>query len=159
MGDHIDALEAIVDIREAARLKAISPNSDAAGASIERVDDLATDGRRRLFPTAVPRPEWTVDIVKPRDERLHAALMRVLLAEHFADQLLPAVSPFRHCGIRVRFPERANVWISLQQRVVDTCRTCKEISLRAGLVRGLEHVRINQDASQTFNPESLDKAH
>src|SRR5207237_8556386 len=92
-------------------------------------------------------------------ERLHAALMPVLLTEHFADQLLPAVSPLRHRGIRVGLPKRANVRISLQQRVVDTRRACKEISPRAGLVGGLEHVRIDEDASQTFDSKPFDKAH
>src|SRR5438477_10717380 len=112
MRDHVDALEAIVDIREAPRLKTISPDPDSPRARVERLDDLAANSRWRLFPAAVPRPKWAIHVVKSRDERLHAALMPVLLTEHFADQFFPAVSPFRHRGIRVRLPERANVWIS-----------------------------------------------
>jgi len=159
MRDHVNALHTVVNIHEAAGLLARAPDVDAQILFINRLDHLAAHRGGRLFAAAVPGAVRAVNIVETRDERLHAALVPVFLAEHFGNQFLPAVAALGHRRIRVALFQRANLRVLLQQRVVGAGRAGIKITARAGLVGGLDHVRVDENRAQTFHAEPLDETH
>ena len=64
--DHLGALEAVVDVHEAARLLAGAPDLDLVTARQLGLDDLAADRRRRFLAATGPRAVRPVDIVVTR---------------------------------------------------------------------------------------------
>ena len=116
--DHVDALDAVVDIHEAAGLRAVAPDLDLAAAAVLGGDHLTADGRRGLLAAAVPGAVRAVDVVEAGDVRLQPTLLPVLLAEDLGHQLFPAVAALGHGGVGVRFLQRPDVGILLDRDVV-----------------------------------------
>src|SRR6266478_9564990 len=90
--DHVNALHAIINIHEAARLETIAPNLDSQIVLIDRLNHLAANRGRGLFTSAIPGPVRAVNIVKAGDEGLHAPFRPVFLAEYFTHQFFPAIA-------------------------------------------------------------------
>ena len=67
--DLADALDAVVDVHEAAGLLAVAPDLDLVLAGLLGVNHLAADRGRRLFAAAVPGAVRAVDIVEAGDAR------------------------------------------------------------------------------------------
>ena len=88
-----------------------------------------------------------------------AALGPVLLAEHLAHQLLPAVAALGHGRVGIRLLQRRGVGSLLQLGVVGAGGRGEEIPLGARAIRRFDHVRVDEDAAQALDPEPLDEAH
>src|SRR5262249_12659185 len=82
VGDHVDALHAVIDIHEASRGGAIAPDEYLVRTGVPSFYHLARNGGRNLLASAVPSTLRPVDVMEARDERLHAALRRIFLADH-----------------------------------------------------------------------------
>ena len=69
VGPHqpVDALDAVVDVAERARLLAVAPDLDLDVAGQLRDGHLAADRRRRLLAAAVPGAERPEDVVEADD--------------------------------------------------------------------------------------------
>ena len=65
--------------------------------------DLAANSRGRLLPTTIKGTVWTIDIVVASDTRVQSEVFREMLAHPLAKQLLPSISIFWSCRIRVFF--------------------------------------------------------
>ena len=111
MHDAVDAVEAVVDVAERAGLLAVAPDLDAHVAAVLGLEDLAAHRGGRLLATAEPGAVGTVDVVEAGDVGLQAALRPVLLAEHLADELLPAVAALGHGRIGVGLLERDDLGV------------------------------------------------
>ena len=159
MHDAVNALHAVINIHETAGLMAVAPDGDLLVAGVNGFDHLPAQGRRGFFAAAVPGAVRAVDIVEPRDGRLHAAFMPVFLAEHFGHELFPAVTALRHGRIRIGFLEGAHVGILLQQGVVGAGRGGIKITAGAGAVGLLDHVRVDEDGAQALHAKPLDETH
>ena len=72
-------------------------------------DDLAADGRRRLFPAAVAGAVRAVDIVIAGDAGLQAEVLAEVAAHALAEQLLPAVAVLGHGRIGVALLQRHDI--------------------------------------------------
>src|SRR5579884_1187505 len=72
------SLEAIVDVHERARLQAVAPDLDLIAGL--RAGQLAAYRGRRLFASAAPRPERTVDVMKAHHARFDAEILAKVLA-------------------------------------------------------------------------------
>ena len=59
-----DAIDRVVDVREASRLFAVAPDLDRVRAVELGLDHLATDRRRRLLATPVVRAVRPIDVVE-----------------------------------------------------------------------------------------------
>ena len=157
--DQVDAVQAVVDVAERARLRPVAPDLDAQVAAVLRLEDLAAHRGRCLLATAEPGAVGAVDVVEAGDVGLQAAFRPVLLAEHLADELLPAVAALGHGRVGVGLLERDDVGRLLQVRVVGAGRRGEEVALHAGPVGGLGEVRVDEDAAQALHAEVLDEAH
>ena len=157
--DLVNALHAVVNIHEAAGLLAVAPDRDVLLAGVHRLDDLAAERGGRFFAAAVPGAVRAIDVVETGNGRLHAAFVPVFLAEHFGNQLFPAVAALGHRRIRVGFLQRADVRVLLQQRVVGAGGAGEKIAARAGPVGGLDHVGVDENGAQAFHAETLDETH
>src|ERR1039457_4095370 len=120
--DHVNAFHAVVNVHEAAGGRAVAPDGDVHVLFINGLDDLATERGGGLLAAAVPGAIRAIDVVKAGDVRLHAALGPVFLAEHFGNELLPAVTALGHRRIGVGFLQRADFRILLKQDVVGAGR-------------------------------------
>ncbi len=118
--DHVNTFHAVVNIHEAACLRAVAPDRDVIRIGVYRLDDLATECGGGFFAAAVPGAVRAIDIVETGDEGLHAAFVPIFFTEHFGDELFPAVAAFGHCRVGVGFLERADVGVFLQQGIVGT---------------------------------------
>lgn len=111
---HVDAFGTVIDVHEASGLISVTPDHDLSTLRVERFNDLAAHGGRCFLTSCVPRPERAVDVVKPHNEGLHAALGPVLLAENLRHKLFPSIASFRHGGTDDGFLERPDVRVFLQ---------------------------------------------
>src|SRR5512140_2585596 len=157
--DQVDAVGAVVDEHVAAGLGAIAPNVDRMLAAVLGFDDLAAEGGGRLFAAAVPGAVRAEDVVEAGNVGFQAALGGVFLAEHFGDQLFPAVAALGHGRVGVGFLEGAHAGVALQVGVVGAGRGGEEIAPGPGVVGGLDQVGVDQHAAQAFHPVALDEAH
>ena len=120
VGDQPDrALDAVVDVHEAAGLLAVAPDLDLVLAGQLGGDDLAADRGRRLLAAAVPGAVRAVDVVVARDAGGEAEVLAEVAAHALAEQLLPAVAVLRHGGVGVLFLERGDVGVA------SACRRCR----------------------------------
>src|SRR5690606_38227925 len=86
------ALEAVVDVGEAARLLAVAPDLDGVVAGEHGGGHLAADGGRGLLAPALPGAEGSVDVVVAGDPSLEAEVLVEVPGHALAEQLLPAVA-------------------------------------------------------------------
>ena len=159
MHDQVDAVQAVVDVAERARLAPVAPDLDAQVAAVLGLEDLAAHRGGGLLAAPEPGAVGAVDVVEAGDVGLQAALRPVLLAEHLGDQLLPAVAALGHGRVGIRFLEGDDVRGLLQVRVVGAGGAGEEVALHAGAVGGLGEVRVDEDAAQALHAEVLDEAH
>ena len=108
---------AVVDVAEASRLFAVAPNLDP-GAVFCQSHFAAYGGGRFLFAALIcaKRP---IDIVKAHDSRVQMALFAVIRSHLLSEKLFPAVALLRIGGDGVRFPQRYNILIALQETGID----------------------------------------
>ena len=104
MHDRLDALEAVVDVHEAAGLLAVAPDLDLVLAGSLGLDDLAADGGRRLLAAAVPGAVRAVDVVEAGHARLEAEVLAEVAAHALGEELLPAVAVLGHAPGRRPLP-------------------------------------------------------
>src|SRR5271168_2748485 len=97
----LGALKAVVDIHEASGLLAIAPYFDLMIACHHRKRDFARNRSRSLLAPPVPRSERSIHVVIATDPRPQTKVFAEMAAHSFTEQLLPAVTVFRHCGIGV----------------------------------------------------------
>src|SRR6202030_1506393 len=91
------ALQALVDIKERARLLAVAPDLDLAARG--RLGDLAAERRRCFFLAVVPGTQRSEDVVIARDAHLHPLVALIGEVEPLAEELLPAVLAVGRGGI------------------------------------------------------------
>src|SRR5262249_6390764 len=84
--ESVQALDAVVDVAEASRLFAVSPDVDLP--AVGRLRDLAGDGGRRFLLAAFIGAERTVDVVEADDPDVEPAILVVIGAELLGEQLL-----------------------------------------------------------------------
>ena len=98
------AVDAVIDIHEAAGLFAVAPDLDLVLAGELRLGDLAADRGGRLLTPAVPRAVRAVDVVVASDARCQAEVLAEVAAHPLAEELLPAVAVLGHRPGRRRPP-------------------------------------------------------
>src|SRR5262249_56717108 len=128
-------------------------------ADIDRLDHLPADRRWRLSPTSTPGAVRAIDVVEARDGALQTAFCPILLAKHFRHELFPAVTTLGHCRIGIRFFQRADPGILLELRVIGAGGRREKIAAGARAVSPLNHVGINQNATQALDSKALDETH
>ena len=99
LGETQDALDAIVDVGERARLLTVTPHFDFAFSR----RSLTAERRRRLFATALPRAVRTVNVVESTDARLNTKILLVVLVHFLARELFETVRVLRLRRPRARF--------------------------------------------------------
>ena len=100
----------------------VAPYYDLALTGVFGLNDLATEGCRGLFTSAVPGAMRPIYIVESGDGRLESALGPVFLAEHLGHEFFPAIPAFGHGGIGVRFLQGPHIGVFLQLHIVGTGR-------------------------------------
>ena len=117
--EHLGAVQAVIDIHEAAGLGACAPDLDFVFSAEFGGDDFAANGRRRLFAAAIVGAVWPVDVVVTSDAGLDAKVLAEMAAHALAEKLFPAVAVLWHRGISIRLDQRRMVWIALLFGVVN----------------------------------------
>src|SRR5208337_1467870 len=74
----VDSLDAVIDVAEGARLRAVAPDFDLASSPQFRVRNLAAECCRRLFATALPGAVRPEHVVETDDTRFHAVVFAVV---------------------------------------------------------------------------------
>src|SRR5206468_9874896 len=143
------AFNTVANVHKAARLMAVAPDFNFMFSGKLGRYDLATNSRGRLLPTTIKGTVWTIDIVVASDTRVQSEVFREMLAHPLAKQLLPSISIFWSCRIRVFFFQGGNVRIGLLTGSVDARTAGKQIFLHPGLVRSHQEMRVNQNTEHT----------
>ena len=159
-GEHLGAVDAIVDVLEAAGLVAVAPDFDGVVAGELRFDDLAADGGGGLFAAAVLRAVRAVDVVVAGDAGLDAEVFAEVAAHPLAEELLPAVAVLGHGGVGVGFLQGGDV------RDRAACRRCRRRRRRHRRTAGrrlslaaMQQVGVDQHAEHAERFVVLDEAH
>ena len=157
--DLADAFDAVVDVHERTRLRAVAPDLDRVVARCLGSDHLAADGGGSLLAAAPPRAVRPVDVVKPRNSRLDAEVLAEMTAHPLAEQLFPAVAIFRQPGIGVCLRQGRHMGIDLLVGVVDTRGRTEEEPLHSRFLRRQEHVGVGEHAEHAEGLVVLDEPH
>src|SRR5256885_7819476 len=89
MGQAIDPVNHVIDVRVGTNGLAVTPHLD--GAAVAGLGDLAADRGGRLFPPTGPRALGSVAILEPRDPDLHPVLATERERHALGIKLLPPV--------------------------------------------------------------------
>ena len=157
--DQLDALDAVVDEHEAASLVAGAPDLNLVFAADFGFDHFAANGRGSFLAAAVPGSPRSIHIVKSCDAGVEAEILAEMAAHPFAEKLFPAVAVFGQRRVGVFFLQRGGFEGPLLVGVVDAGGGGIEKLLAAVLLRGLEHVRIDQDRQHAQRLVVFDEAH
>src|SRR6516165_1630525 len=113
MQQHLRALEAVVDIHEAACLLAVAPDLDFVPARDYRHGYLARNRGWRFFAPPVPRAIGAIDVVITRDTGLDPEILTEVTAQSLSEQLLPTIPILAISRICFRFFQSGYVGINL----------------------------------------------
>src|SRR5579872_22187 len=117
--DHLRALEAIVDVHEAARLVAVTPDRNFRVAFRLCLNYLAADSSRSFFAATRPRSVWTINVVIPRHPRTKTVIFAEVTAHALGKEFLPSVTVLGIGRIRIFFSQSRIVVIALLAGVIN----------------------------------------
>src|SRR5690606_10688008 len=95
------SLQAVVNIHEASRLLAITPNFNLMTATHLCLNHLPAHGGRGFFPSTIVSPVGPIHVVVAGNPRYNAKILPEMTAHPFAKELFPPVAVLRHTGISV----------------------------------------------------------
>src|SRR5262249_1967936 len=101
--DQVDAVQAIIDVHEAARLLSVTPYFDFQFTREFGLDYFPANGRRRFLAAAIPGSTGTIDIMEASHACGYAKIFPERTAHPLAKQLLPSISILRCSRIGVLF--------------------------------------------------------
>src|SRR5262249_52090389 len=101
MKEHLRAVQAIINIHEAASLLAIAPNFDLMFSRKNRHCDFARYRCRRLFAATIPGSVRSIDVVITRNASFEAHVFAEVSAQALAKELFPAIAILRISRISV----------------------------------------------------------
>ena len=88
------ALEAIIDVHEAARLLSVAPDFDLVSPESFACDDLSADRGRRLLAPAVVGAIGAVNVMVSRYARFEPEIFAEMPAHPLAEEFLPTIAVF-----------------------------------------------------------------
>ena len=159
VGEHLRALEAVVDVHERTGLVAVAPDLDVVRPGELGGDDLAAGRGGGLLAAAVVGAERSVDVVVAGDTGPDAVVLAEVAAHALAEELLPAVTVLGQRGVGVLLLERGDVRVALLVAVVDAGAGGVEVALDAEVLGGLEQVRVDEHREHAQGLVVLDEAH
>jgi hypothetical protein len=159
VGQHLGALQAVVDVHERTGLLAVAPDLDLVLPAQLRRDDLPAGRRRGLFPAAVVGAVRTVHVVVPGHPGLHAVVLAEMTAHPLAEELLPTVAVLRKRRIRIGLLEGGDVRILLLVAVVDAGAGGVEEPLDADVLGRHQQVGVDQHRQHAQRLVVLDEPH
>ena len=157
--DGLGAVEAVVDVLEAAGLKAVAPDLDLFGAAELGGDDFAADGGRGLLASAIEGAVRPVDVVVAGDAGLEAEVFHEVAAHALGEQFFPAIAVLGVSGVGVFLFQTGVVGFFLFVAGVDAGGGGVEEPGGAAVAGGHEHVGVDQDAEHAEAFVQLDEAH
>ena len=107
--DRLGAVDAVVDVHEAAGLLPVAPDLDLVVAAHLGLGNLAADCRRGLLPAPVVGPVRAIHVVVAGDPGVEPEVLAEVTTHPFAEQLLPPVAILGLGRIGIGFAERGHV--------------------------------------------------
>jgi len=157
--DGLGAVEAVVDVLEAAGLESVAPDLDAVVATHLRGNDFAANGGGGFLASAIEGAVRSIDVVVTRDAGLDAEVFHEVAAHALGEKFFPAVAVLGVGGVGVFFFQAGIVGFLLLVAGIDAGGRRIEEAGGAAVACGHEHVGIDQHAEHAEAFVELDEAH